>query len=457
MPGPERQVDAIEYPDGDDGAPRGPGLGSWVILVIDAARRRWIVTALVFLAGMLSVTAYAKLKTPLYRVEARLLAQGRAALPSVVRQSYEENPTRSAWETIHRRENLIALAQQTGLLSGPGARHGIAGSLSALVRRGAKPQEIPLDTMVQILDKRILVTVEEGTITVSLDWPDPDQAYAVVQAALQNFLEARHVQEVKAIDEVMSVLQGRLSVLREEYDSAVEDARRRPVRILRPAAPRPRQPSEELTRVRSLLEAKTRAIQDVEEIRRRRLADLQSQLDQARNTLSDAHPTVIGLRKDIEAASQESPQIEALRDEERKLRKEYSDRAAREGIAPGQLGPSAAPLVTPEPPEEDDQRLRQKRSEYEQMLGRVNAAQVELDAARAAFKYRYNVIWPPQRPTEPVSPNPKKVFGLGGLASLLLALLAGVAPDLWSRRIVQRWQVERSLRLPVLGEVKLRR
>jgi capsular polysaccharide biosynthesis protein len=55
-----------------------------------------------------------------------------------------------------------------------------------------------------------------------------------------------------------------------------------------------------------------------------------------------------------------------------------------------------------------------------------------------------------------VSPDPAKIFGAGLLASLLLAMAAAVAPDLWSGRIVQRWQMERSLDLPILGEVRRR-
>jgi capsular polysaccharide biosynthesis protein len=84
----------------------------------------------------------------------------------------------------------------------------------------------------------------------------------------------------------------------------------------------------------------------------------------------------------------------------------------------------------------------------------VNAAQVEREAARAAFKYRYSVVWPPQVAREPVSPNPKKVFAVGGFAAVVLALLAVVGPDLLSGRIFERWQVERGLRLPVLGDMR---
>jgi len=63
------------------------------------------------------------------------------------------------------------------------------------------------------------------------------------------------------------------------------------------------------------------------------------------------------------------------------------------------------------------------------------------------------VIWPAEVPKDPVSPNPVKVFGLGFLASLFLAVVAAAYPDLRRGRIVERWQIERTLRLPILAEL----
>jgi len=223
----------------------------------------------------------------------------------------------------------------------------------------------------------------------------------------------------------------------------------------------PKGPSDELVRLKSLMEGKQRAIEDVEDFRRRRLAELHAQLDALRNTYSEAYPSVIQLRQDIDALSQDSSQVATLREEETKLRKDYEARLAQEGVAevpaavPGTtaLRPAAPRSRAPTTPVEDDERVRGARFEYQQIEERVNAAQLELDAVRAAFKYRYNVIWPPQLPADPVSPNPFKIFPLGILASLVLAVLVAAAPDIRAGRILERWQVERTLDLPVLGEL----
>lgn len=445
--------------DDDLGASPGPNVYHWARLVLHAAWLRKRLAGAVFLAAACLVVAYYALAPPVYLVEAKVLAQRQLALPSVVRSVYEDQPTRSAWELIHRRENLVAIIRQAKLLPEssppePAAGPGAGERLQELLRgAGSGREESVEDVLVRVLDHQLIVAVADGTITIGIYWRDPQEAYDIVQAALQNFLEARHIQEVTSIDEVIAVLEGRTASLRAELERAVEESGGAPGRPARPAVPRVRQPSQELVRLQSMLEARQRAVQDVEDIRRRRLADLQAQLDQARTTLSDAHPAVISLRKDIDTLSRESPQIQSLREEETRVRQQWAARMAQEGFqGVVSVAPPAAAVPGERP--EESQRVREARIQYEQMLARVTVAQVERDAARAAFKHRYNVIWPPQVPSEPEAPNPRKVLVLGGLAAVALGLLAGAAPDLLRGRILERWQIEQGLGLPVLGEVR---
>jgi uncharacterized protein involved in exopolysaccharide biosynthesis len=452
-------------------AATGPTLVDWGLLVLRAAwRRKWIAAA-VFVLCLDALAVYYRTRTPVYRVEARILAQRQQALPSVVRPAApDDTPTRSAWELIHRRENLIALIREANLLPGPDAAPPAPGLLDRFRRalRGlsgndgsSAASEDPMDALVRRLDKALEVTVAEGTITIAIDWPDAQQSYRLVEGALQNFLEARHLQEVTAIDEVISLLQGRTAAMREQLLRVSEETRRQAARegsrLARVPTPQGQAVvgSEGLVRLKSMLDAKERAIADVEEFRRRRLADLQAQLDAQRGVYSEAHPSIISLRQDIEALSRDSPQIAALREEEAKLRSDYAARLAQEGHRPGASSTLlAAPgLPPPVPSTDENERVRDARFQYQQMVERLNAAQMDLDAARSAFKYRYNVIWPPEVPRTPVSPKAQKIFGLGALASLLLALFAAAAPDLRSGRIVERWQVERSLDLPIVGEL----
>jgi capsular polysaccharide biosynthesis protein len=52
-----------------------------------------------------------------------------------------------------------------------------------------------------------------------------------------------------------------------------------------------------------------------------------------------------------------------------------------------------------------------------------------------------------------VSPNPLRVFSAGGVLSLLVAFAAVSLIDIRKGTIVERWQVERTLNMPVLGEI----
>ena len=62
---------------------------------------------------------------------------------------------------------------------------------------------------------------------------------------------------------------------------------------------------------------------------------------------------------------------------------------------------------------DQSERVRDARFQYQQMAERVSAAQTDLDNARAAFKFRYSIVWPAEVPRKPVSPNPFKYLGCG--------------------------------------------
>jgi uncharacterized protein involved in exopolysaccharide biosynthesis len=456
-PRADQSKDPFEVePDRGSMGPPAVELTDWIELVVNAVRRRWLVFVSVVLVVLAASVAYYRFKGPVYRVEAKILAQRQPSILSVGRSGGDDLPARSAWEIIHRRDNLVSLVQQNGLLGSEFMERGpwVGARLLALIRPpGTEGKEEPIDLLVRELDKRLLVTVEEGTILLQFDWPDARQAYGVVQAALEGFLEARHVQEVTAIDDVIAKLEGRTAKMKADLDAAVEAARRRGPSAVRATVPRERQPSEDLVRLRSLVEAKARAVRDVEEFRSRRLAELESQLAQSRTTLSDAHPTVSALRGDIDALSRDSAQLRALKEEERALRAQYTAQLGREGLGGGTTGQSEPVIIETGGAREEDPRVRDLRLQYEQMASRLTAAHVDLDAARAAFKYRYNVIWPPEIPSEPRSPDPRKVFGIGLIVALLAGFLAAALPDVLSGRVVERWQVERDLDLTVLAEM----
>jgi capsular polysaccharide biosynthesis protein len=86
-------------------------------------------------------------------------------------------------------------------------------------------------------------------------------------------------------------------------------------------------------------------------------------------------------------------------------------------------------------------------------MDRLDNAQVEKDAARAGFGYRYIVTLPPVFPRRPEKPQTSKVMVGALVAALALAALMALLADLRSRRVLETWQIERLLGLRVLGEL----
>ncbi len=210
---------------------------------------------------------------------------------------------------------------------------------------------------------------------------------------------------------------------------------------------------------------------DLEDFRNRRLTELQAQLAEQKVIYSANHPVVIDIQQRIEALQKESPQIEALKRDEQALIEEYKARGGKDPDAPteGSARPAAARSYDADealrdvlPDLRDDpavqvarDQLRMAISRYQDILMRLDAARVELDTARAAFTYRYSVVSPAQTPRHPISPNVALIILAGLLGGLFFAFFTGTLFDLWKGRLVEPWQVERQLKVPLLAQVKL--
>lgn len=436
--------------------------------VFAAIRRRKLLVATVFLLIVASSVAALRLLPKTYHVETRLLAQGPGALPAAVRQGNEadEAPTKSAFDLVHRHDNLLLLIKQTNLFVAQSEAH----KPSLRERLGLPPlgllqnfssNEDPLNLLVTKLDKALAVTTGEGTVTIAIDWPDPLQAYQIVGAALQNFIESRHLQEITAIDEMISLLEGRVASLRQALQAEVDEVARQRAAVQSgtPANPprvRKQGQREELAELKSMLEAKQRAIKDVEEFRRRRLADLLAQLDEKRGVYSDAYPSIVNLQQDIAALSKESPQVAQLRGEAREIAAAIAVREREKQPAEepplDQQGTHPVRALAPETTEQTE-RVRDARFKYERMVERLNQVQLQLDAARAAFKYRYVVVWPAEVPKRPTSPKPQLVLGAGFFLAIVLSALVATLAELRAGVLFEDWQVEERLGIRVLAEV----
>jgi hypothetical protein len=219
-------------------------------------------------------------------------------------------------------------------------------------------------------------------------------------------------------------------------------------------------------------------IHALEEDHNHRMAEAAAQLADAQSTLGPLNPTVIALKQKVEAAQQPPPQLAGLREQEKELIAKLTTASETTVRAPAPGGPAPAP--TPRAPAAaannpnievmkqirdlingpDDPGLSSAKAkltaasqEYNEVVNQMDFAKVQLEIARDAFKDTYTIARPAELATKLKKPKIPLIVGGGLFAALLLAFLLPGLRDLASRRVIEVWQVEVVLKVPVLGEV----
>ena len=470
-------------------------------------RRRGIAAALGGGVAVLALLAAAFLPRT-YEVETRILAQRNYVMPALGNPrravpNESDAPTRLAAEAVMSRENLEQVIRDAHLLEQWAIIRSPLGRLKERVFRlfGRKPASTAdkVDMLVEVLEKKLWVSTGEaadGTVAITVNWPEPRTALQIVEAAQRNFLEQRHASEVARIEESITILERHVDTaqagITQALDALGPDAARSPrtqallsaaagVRRTRAAADARTTPNERPSVVsspvdlmsgergdlqRALLQKQT-LIDDMESARTRRVAELQTQLADLRNRYGSAHPEVIATQQSIETLGTDSPQLALLRTETASLRERLlalgpppAARPTIRGAIPDREALDAALAAAPDASEGNprlayaESRLKIAIADYEDLLDRLEGARIELETARAAFKYRYSVVSPAQLPRKPVKPN-AMLLAVGGLVlGAGLAVFAAVALDLAGGRALEPWQVERELGVPVLGRMR---
>ncbi len=220
-----------------------------------------------------------------------------------------------------------------------------------------------------------------------------------------------------------------------------------------------------LAQMRFMIQTKRRAISDVEEFRSRRLTELRNQLAEQRVMYSPQHPLITDLEQRIATLQEDSPQLVALRSELTELINEY----VRNGGNPAEMesglatatgmpvaamgGPTAAD--SPEVSVAAD-KVRMLVMRHQEKMRRLDQARTELEISRASVKHRFSVLAPPVFPEKPSKPKVQLIIAGGVLGGLFLGIFAALGLDIIRRRILEKWQVERLLKLPVLAQLERR-
>jgi uncharacterized protein involved in exopolysaccharide biosynthesis len=458
-----------------------PKLRDYLGFVLHSVGRRWM-TALAVFASTVSAAVLALSVLPkTYHCEVKIQAQRNLVINTLtgISRAWDwELPSRAAGDLILRHDNLVSLVRKTDLVhSFERSRAPLLRLKDALMKRleSELPDDVKEDVMIGTLEQKLSVQTGEDTVTIAVDWPEATAAYRLIQAAHENFLESRQYKEVSAISEAIGLLQGRALDSREKVHAALErvqvlrgpakSAARKPKPVARPPARRP--VDGDLQRLRGQLRSKQQVIFEMEDFRRRRIADLSSKLGELKQTFSEFHPAVIDLQQSLQQQErEENPQLSLLRQEFRQLEDQYERRGgpaleSTESDSSGQLTVEALRIGRAMGDELESPDVEQAKTDLKYELGRysslaekIDQVKTELEAQRAAFHYRYGVLRPAAMPKSPSKPSKKFVLAAAGAMGLLLAILAALLRDVRSRRILERWQVERQLGVAVIGEVQ---
>lgn len=417
-----------------------------------------------------------------YHVETTILVQGDMVLvPLATGRPDDATSTRGVADLLLGRDNLISIIKQTHLVERwkltRSPLHRLKDAVYALFQRPFADEEM-VDALIYLLENKLIAWNDDRKVTIEVAWYDPVDAYRIIAAAQQNFLESRQLAETSAITDTIAILESHLAVAREQVEVAVTNARAsRPRDAVRTEARPPDAPSapekptlamemsSEVLRVRRLLEAKRRAVEDLEQLRSRRLAELQAQYTEQKAVYAESHPILVNLRESIEALSQDSPQLAQLRREAQALEADYAAKGG--GLQAGDPDTSRSTTAQPLPPMILRDTRRDPREEYAQLemtnatakyneiLDRLNAARLALDTAQASFKYRYRVVRPPLPPKQPLRPNTKVLLVAGLAGGVLAGLLFPLVLDLRKGLVLEPWQIKRLLGVPLLGELSV--
>lgn len=438
-----------------------------------------------------------------YNAEVKLLAQHDLVLPALSNPgrtvpAEADNPTRNAASIIMQRDNLVALVNEAHLLAKWRASRSPALRLKdkffALLS-GPPREEDQLQTLVQTLEKKMTVTSDDNTVTISIDWSDPHQAYEIVKIVQKNFVDANYDSDVRMVQDAIGVLEQHAKSELEQVDSALaayqallvseapapapatsaapDTAPTTVQRAVAPAVaaqavqspPAPTPADSDLTRA---LEEKRRQIRALEDERDRSLEAIRQQLMQAQLTLTPMHPTVIALKQRLDTLNVPPAELAALKNEERVLMAQIAPiPAASSSAHPMVPGIGAVevrrPIALPTEGKSAylDQRLAPAHSKldaaiyrYQDIMARIDGAKLELDIKRTAFRYRFSVITPAEVPRSPKKPIAVLVGIASVLAAFVLAFLAAAAADWRAGRFLETWQIRRRLKIDVLGELE---
>lgn len=458
--------------------------GDLVRFVINACLRHRAAVAAVFLgflaAGALSVAFLPRN----YYAETKLLADRNVVMPLLGNpgrpNTDADTPTRMASDLIMTRDNLVRISKDLDLLRLYEQKRPFASQVKRRIRnliKGQLTDEEKLGELIWTLRTKMHVQVGEGTVIIGAVWSDPEISYKIVQAAEKHYLADRESQELALITGTISILEKSASDVGRDINRMLDSLGRQRAALapdeargfLLPPPTVRAAPSATVVAAQANLESVVRSITELEQYRSRRLNELQALLTEQRITYGAEHPQIESTQQLIKSLSTESPQLVQLRAEEQKLRSLVSQLGGAPTVAAASLGAdqsfAAVALrnmagmridsIVQEKQAYGRSRLRIAMASYQALLERLDGARIELETVRATFAFKYGVLIPASVPKDAMGAGWIVTLLSAGILGAVLAVVTAVVLDIAGRRVLESWQIERTIGVPVLGEASL--
>ena len=431
-----------------------------------------------------------------YEAESRLLAQRNYVMPALAHPTRAvptgaDSPTQSAVDLVLNRRALEGIVRGADLLARWDRERPALLRLKDRVAQafsGPISAEDKTDAIVELLAKRIVVNVNNEVIAIRATWSEPRTVVDIVNGGVEAFLEARRKMDVQAIADTYALLARTAEAERESVEERLADTaateavarRKKPAPHPRTSAA-PRSPdevgdSDARQSLRSrILEARM-AIADAETRHQGEIRELETRLAQGRAVQTARHPDVIALQRALASLGEEPAELRAARSSEARLVEQYAASGgqiqrlemAGAGAAAesGDRNASALADALLAGQERDDREeadavtysrsiLKNSVETYQDILTRLANARIELEAAKAAFSYRYSVTDPARLPKKAKAPNRALIVVGALLAGLFAGVLRALFDELHERSLLSPLALIRRLSTPsTVAEVR---
>lgn len=452
-----------------------------------AKRRKGLSFVVMMICGALTVLG-AIFAPRSYEVDSRVLVQKTSSLTGPQQQyvSPEEmrNLAREYEEQVMARDNILSIVKQKNLVARwDDMRQPHRRLIDKINRKLGKPaptDDEKFEALVSNIEHRMKVWVDATTVTVKLEWSEPNSARDIVDAAVKNFLDARFQSEVGVIPARLKIQEGFVAQAHKDLESAATELVRlqkandptKKINVLIPQLPQGVNdkpvPLDADPALKAKLDGVRGQIQAAQQAKQQRLAELNQQLIEKQQTLAPGHPEVIGLKQTIAATEASQPGgLASLKAQEQDILNEIASQQAKAQAkaneapkptmravpvpAPAPTAPEVIAATAPKSVQDAQVRFDTVTATYQTLVKQLQELQVQMQEQEAQYKNRYKITHPAEVPAGPKRPVALIAIAIGLLSTIAAILMVAALADRFSGIFFEPRDVRDRLGLPVFA------